>query len=161
MKKNIITTKLLIFIFFVLGILIFIILFKKDDNSYISSEINESEVVLYNQIINKAQSISDKKNCKQIKNLEIKSVCEASIDAKFDPMKEAQTLEDCKKLSATKSESKELRQDVCIYNLAIKTANNTEDISLCKDIIDTDLKDICESSISSKYDDMSQITTFE
>ena len=152
-------------IIWIISILLFIILwvvfFLQPTNIDDNSEISENEIILYNQIVWDAQSEIDTKNCKKIHNKEFEDICIASIEEKFDPMKKATTIEDCKKLSESKTDSKEKRIDTCIYNIAIKNAQSQKDTKMCDEIQDKEIKLYCTSSIESKFDDMSKVTTFE
>lgn len=152
-------------IFIVGGILIIsiilIIKYNNQQNLTNNPQPEEQDIILYNQILSESKGIEDVKNCKKIHNKEFEDICISAVEEKFDPMRKATTIEDCKKLSDFRTDSKEKRIDTCIYNIAIKNAQSQKDTKMCDEIQDKEIKLYCTSSIESKFDDMSKVTTFE
>jgi len=151
MKKN---YKILVFVISIILLSIFILVnFLPDNKKEVINNwnIDEKEVVLYNQIFKNSQNIDDKKKCNQIKNEEIKSICISSIESKFDDMSKITKYEDCNKLNKTETETKELRIDVCIYNKMKKIATKDNYKEICNKIKTKDIKDICLSEYNIKF----------
>lgn len=158
MKKKIILSITLIII-----LLLIILILKYKNNQQYQKELENipNDMLIYETIIKSAINLQDIKNCEKISDKELRDICIASVEEKFDPMKQATTLDDCKKLSESKKDTKEKRIDTCIYNIALKNAKSQDDTKMCDSIKDTEIKTYCSSSIYSQFDDMSKITTFE
>lgn len=142
MNKNI---KIIIWIIILILLILFLtILLIKSSKTEKTNENFEKEVESYNYILQNSKSVEDRAKCFDLEIQDIQDVCVSSIEKKYWDMSQAQTLENCEKIKATETETKEFRVDVCKYNL-IKKMDWEENVieGLCWQINNKDVKNVC------------------
>lgn len=145
----------------ILGIIIFYIYKEKEVLYTPPVEENKEDITLYNKILQSSTTAEDVSKCEEIKDKNIQEVCISSIEAKFDPLSLAKTTQDCDKLDTLWDQTKQERIDICYYNIVSKNATNAEDITKCEKIKNKDIQETCMTSIETKFNDESKVTSLE
>lgn len=115
------------------------------------------DTCLYNLAIKEAKDEKDIKICEQIIDKDIKNSCLSTINLKFNNESEIKTFDDCDKLEKTKTESKELREDVCRYNKMKSIVNKSNYKDLCSKIRTSDINDVCLSEYKIKFENQKEV----
>ncbi len=97
----------------------------------------------YNLITKEPKELNDYKKCDIIKDKDLKENCISTVKLKFNDESKITSLEWCDTLKETKTESKELRQDVCRYNKIKLVVNWNNYEELCSKIKTKDINEIC------------------
>ncbi|MBW7955062.1 hypothetical protein H3C61_04590 [Candidatus Gracilibacteria bacterium] len=97
----------------------------------------------YNLITKEPKELNDYKKCDLIKDKALKENCISMVKSKFNDESKITSLEGCDTLKETKTESKDLRQDVCRYNKIKLVVNGDNYKELCSKIKTKDINEIC------------------
>lgn len=111
------------------------------------------DIVLLNQILQRANSRDDYKKCEGISIEDIKQNCIAQIKLRFSDIGLANTLNDCKNITGDNTLwTAKKRQDVCYLNLNNNTSKNYKETEeICNNIQNEDLKGLCFTQWKLKF----------
>lgn len=109
----------------------------------------EQEVKNFNIVLNSIQKKEDISKCNELSDL--KWLCIAQINDRFSIERTFMKTSQCNGLPKKLGESVEQTKDVCMLNVAFRTARQKKDMDLCNPIKNSDLKNLCKAQIKARF----------